>query len=79
MIFFINSGKENSDFLSSIKNINTYFLSKQIKLEIMDDFHVSLTRTVILRHHWIEGFTALVKKQLSDIERLGSSFNFLKS
>ena len=39
-----------------------------IKLEICEDFHISLTRTVVLRHHWIESFVASVRKQLEDMK-----------
>jgi len=38
-----------------------------VDLTLCDDFHISLSRTVILRHHWIEGFTSSVRKQIENV------------
>lgn len=35
----------------------------------IDDLHLSLSRTVILRHHWIDGFTQSVKDSVADVKR----------
>jgi len=53
-----------------IDNINSILLRCQennVNLTVSDDFHISLTRTVVLRHHWIEGFNSSVRKQMEDI------------
>lgn len=40
-----------------------------VNLTVCEDFHVSLSRTVVLRHHWIEGFNSSIKKQIEDFTR----------
>ncbi|XP_044737389.1 U6 snRNA phosphodiesterase, partial [Chrysoperla carnea] len=35
------------------------------KLEIVNDFHISLTKTVILKYHWIESFVSTVRTKLN--------------
>lgn len=32
-----------------------------------DDFHISVTKTVILRHHWIDSFVETVTQSVSHI------------
>ncbi|KAK4030380.1 hypothetical protein OUZ56_023379 [Daphnia magna] len=59
----------NSCFVRAVELITNWFYEHGIKLDICEDFHISLTRTVILRHHWIEGFVASIRNQLSDAPR----------
>ncbi|KAI9559696.1 hypothetical protein GHT06_013701 [Daphnia sinensis] len=59
----------SSRFVRAVELITKSFHEHNIVLCICDDFHISLTRTVILRHHWIEGFVASIRKQLSDTPR----------
>lgn len=40
-----------------------------VPLRPTDDFHISLTRTVVLRHHWIELFVQSVKDRLFSVKR----------
>lgn len=40
-----------------------------IGLKPVDDYHVSLTKTVVLRHHWIESFVESVKQQVATLRR----------
>jgi len=52
-----------------VHHINSILLNckkNNVDLTICDDFHVSLTRTVVLRHHWIEGFNSSIRKQIED-------------
>ncbi|KAB0796418.1 hypothetical protein PPYR_10479 [Photinus pyralis] len=44
----------------------------------MDNFHISLTRTVILKHHWIELFIKSVREKLSSFRRFVIVFDSLK-
>lgn len=39
-----------------------------IEILHIDDLHMSLSRTVVLRHHWIDGFAQSIKQCLSDIK-----------
>ncbi|EFX66971.1 hypothetical protein DAPPUDRAFT_302251 [Daphnia pulex] len=59
----------DSNFVNSVELITQCFQNYGIELQICDDFHISLTKTFILRHHWIEGFVNSVKKQLNGISR----------
>lgn len=53
----------------AVELITKWYHEHGIKLDVCDDFHISLTRTVILRHHWIEGFVASLRNQLIDLTR----------
>lgn len=47
-----------------VKDLATEILNcvpKNINLNTTDDFHISLTKTVILRHHWITPFVDTIK------------------
>lgn len=44
-------------------------LINDIDLRPVDHLHISLTRTVILRHHWIESFIDLIRQNLSSVKR----------
>lgn len=47
-------------------------------LNLIDDFHVSLTRTVVLKHHWIQGFVKSVRECLNGTRSFLISFSGLK-
>lgn len=40
-----------------------------LEVHPIDDFHMSLTRTIILRHHWINEFVRSVQKSLQNVQR----------
>lgn len=50
---------------------------KELGLEIIDNPHISLTRTVVLQYHWIQRFVNDVKSKLSSIERFLFCISFL--
>ena len=58
----------SQDLLQQIENLLA-FCESDFLLNISEDFHVSLTRTVVLRHHWIEDFVAQIRKSVSQIPR----------
>ncbi|XP_077982986.1 U6 snRNA phosphodiesterase 1-like isoform X2 [Glandiceps talaboti] len=37
-----------------------------LDMQTVEDFHISLSRTVILRHHWIDSFIDSVRQRLSN-------------
>lgn len=53
-----------SEFLNYLETLKEFL--EPLNVNLADDFHISLTRTVVLRHHWIHGFTEAVRKRLSD-------------
>lgn len=46
------------ELIQKIKNI----IPMDIELKEVDDFHISLTKTVVLKHHWIQPFVDSVKQ-----------------
>ncbi|XP_018324997.1 U6 snRNA phosphodiesterase [Agrilus planipennis] len=49
-----------------------------IKLQLVDDFHISLTKTVVLRYHWIDLFIQSVKENLLSLKRFVIFFDTLE-
>lgn len=39
------------------------------EIHTIDDFHMSLTRTSVLRHHWIDEFVRSVQNSLNNVQR----------
>ncbi|KAK5642704.1 hypothetical protein RI129_008871 [Pyrocoelia pectoralis] len=50
----------------------------QFSFHTMNNFHISLTRTVILKHHWIELFIKSVREKLSSFRKFVVIFDSLK-
>lgn len=42
---------------------------KSLEIHPIDDFHMSLTRTSVLRHHWIDEFIRSVQNSLNNVQR----------
>lgn len=40
-----------------------------LEVHPIDDFHMSLTRTSVLRHHWIDEFVRSVQNSLNNVQR----------
>jgi len=40
-----------------------------VPLKVVDEYHISLTRTVVLRHHWIEPFIESVQQCIKVLPR----------
>lgn len=47
-----------------INVINSTNALESIKFHAIEDFHISLTRTVVLRHHWIDEFVRSIESTL---------------
>lgn len=60
---------------NSIKNI----LNNSVGLELnfMDKSHISLSRTVVLQHHWIDIFKTSIIEQLKDVKSKSIDLNNL--
>lgn len=58
---FIEIDKITRELIDALPNV---------PLRSAGDFHISLTRTVALRHHWIESFVQSIKERISSIKRL---------
>lgn len=66
---FNSTGITTPELVHHINSILLNCKKNNVDLTICDDFHVSLTRTVVLRHHWIEGFNSSIRKQIEDFTR----------
>ncbi|KAK4877003.1 hypothetical protein RN001_009509 [Aquatica leii] len=49
-----------------------------LSFQPVNHFHISLTRTVVLKHHWIESFMKSVRERLSLIRKFVIVFDTLK-
>ncbi|XP_068917572.1 U6 snRNA phosphodiesterase 1 [Tenebrio molitor] len=58
--------------------INSSATSQNLHLKCFDDFHISLTKTVILKHHWIDSFIDTLKENISYFNRFMVMFDCLE-
>lgn len=64
--YFVLGNIENiSELTESLLEI----VPKSLGLQKTDDFHISLTKTFVLKYHWIDSFVESVKKILIPINR----------
>ncbi|GAB0100041.1 U6 snRNA phosphodiesterase [Sergentomyia squamirostris] len=70
---------ENSSLISLQVRIKDS-IRKALNLELTEarDFHVSLTRTVVLRHHWIESFVASLEAKFQHTRKFSIHLNSLR-
>lgn len=54
------------DLLNQIKSTKTL---ETIEFHPIEDLHLSLTRTVVLQHHWIDEFVRSVEQKLKNTNR----------
>ncbi|KAJ8939036.1 hypothetical protein NQ318_012634 [Aromia moschata] len=69
---------ENHDCIRELIATMKNTIPDNIGIKEADDFHISLTRTVILRHHWINEFVNSVKLATSSFKRFVILFDGLK-
>lgn len=53
-------------------------VQKVYNVQNIEDLHISLTRTVILKHHWIDSFTESIKNRVRCIKKFMILFGNLK-
>ncbi|CAG9770916.1 unnamed protein product [Ceutorhynchus assimilis] len=51
---------------------------KHLELKIADDFHISLTKTVILKYHWISAFVKSLQENLKHFRKFFILFDSVK-
>lgn len=64
----------NEELISKLQDEILKVLKSTVSLESIefhkiDDLHLSLTRTVVLRHHWINEFVQSVEQSLQNTNR----------
>lgn len=52
--------------------------ARGVVLTVQDEFHLSLSQTVVLRHHWIQPFTQSLKSSLTGCKRFVCSAGRLR-
>ena len=60
-----------TDLISNLQHDLIQYLSSnsQTQFHAIESLHISLTRTVVLKHHWIDLFINAVKENLADLKR----------
>lgn len=67
---YFSPGARNDTILELQEALITHCAKElNLKLYPVDDYHISLTRTVVLRHHWIQMFMASIKSNLEVCEK----------
>ncbi|KAM3966134.1 U6 snRNA phosphodiesterase 1 [Aphomia sociella] len=69
---------ENEDFLNLINKLNAHVLKIDESCCKCDDFHISLSKTVILQYHMITSFTSSLQKILGNTESFDLCFDSVK-
>ncbi|XP_071441844.1 U6 snRNA phosphodiesterase 1-like [Hetaerina americana] len=64
--------------VNSLADVLVALMESDIQLEKTDDLHVSVTRTVVLRHHWIDSFIESVQKSFNGFPSFSIGFGALK-
>ena len=63
----------NGDDMDAVENmievIENVWNVEEPKLQFFPSVHLSLSKTVVFRHHWIEPFIQDLKQKLSPIKR----------
>ncbi|XP_069822513.1 U6 snRNA phosphodiesterase 1 [Dendropsophus ebraccatus] len=57
------------EFLEMLEEVMSVARKHGIILNKMEEFHISLSQTVILRHHWINPFVQSIKERLCSVNR----------
>lgn len=50
---------------------------ESIQFHPLEELHMSVTRTVVLRHHWIDEFTRSIENSVKNTNRLGFFYQYL--
>lgn len=58
--------KLQDQFQNLLKSANTL---ENVQFHVFEELHMSLTRTVVLRHHWIDEFVRSVEQSLTNAKR----------
>ncbi|XP_046382788.1 U6 snRNA phosphodiesterase [Ischnura elegans] len=64
--------------INSLSDVLVALMEPEVLLKRVEDLHVSVTRTVILRHHWIDPFVDSVQKSLIGFPSFSLGFGNLE-
>lgn len=54
--------------------VKSFDMDTSIQLQFIESLHISLTRTVVLQHHWIDEFTKSVRESVIDLKKYENQF-----
>ncbi|XP_075138341.1 U6 snRNA phosphodiesterase 1 [Leptodactylus fuscus] len=57
------------EFLEMLEELESVARKHGVVLTKMEDFHISLSQTVVLRHHWINPFVQALRDRLCSVRR----------
>lgn len=66
----VSSDHPEEEFGELLDGILSAACARGVVLTVQDEFHLSLSQTVVLRHHWIQPFTQSLKSSLTGCKRL---------
>lgn len=71
---FSISDEPEDVFLELLDELEVCAAARGVALTRVEDFHVSLSQTVVLRHHWIQPFVQSLRSALATCTRSGTVF-----
>jgi hypothetical protein len=69
LLYMISISVEPGPAVSSFVDVVLECCKTVISFKPVTDPHISLTRTVVLRHHWIQSFTESVQQCIKELPR----------
>lgn len=68
--FFPTSDQPEEDFVELLDKMVSAAEAHGVALSPQEEFHLSVSQTVVLRHHWIQPFTRSLRTGLTRRKRL---------
>uniref|UniRef100_A0A8D3AZ45 U6 snRNA phosphodiesterase 1 n=1 Tax=Scophthalmus maximus TaxID=52904 RepID=A0A8D3AZ45_SCOMX len=62
--------KDHEEFVELLEELLSAARARGVVLTLQEEFHLSLSQTVVLRHHWIQPFTRSLRADLAHCKRL---------
>lgn len=72
---FCTSDHPEEEFLELLEELLSVAKARGVVMSPQEEFHLSLSQTVVLRHHWIQPFTQSLKKGLLHCRRFALTLN----
>lgn len=72
MSLLSTSDKPEEDFAELLDRMLSVAKAHGVVLSPQEEFHLSFSQTVVLRHHWIQPFTQSLRTSLAHCKRSGN-------
>lgn len=70
------SDHPEDEFFELLQELISISKAHGVDLSPQEEFHLSLSQTVVLRHHWIQPFTQSLRKGLLNCRRFATGIDF---